>query len=140
MASRPKSLVIDGFEVRNFRFDASTDMWRFFDPHRIKIGHPECDIARFVVSLLMIPWGRSVRCWTWTAFNFGELVAEYESARGTMVHAGLLRYLLAENVAMRDFFARKTIGRMRRAVRPAAWAYRAIFFMQLREWVNKNGY
>lgn len=139
MQVRAKSIVIDGFEVRNFRFDSRRRAWIFFDPHRIRIGPAECDVARFIVSLLMLRWGRSVRCWTWTRFNVKELLRTYEEESGCELDSDLIQFFLAENVAMREHYALLTIKDMSTVVKPLAMAYRNVFFLQTRNWVAKNG-
>ncbi len=140
MARRKMVPVIDGFEVRNFRFDATRGIWMFFDPHRIRVGNPECDLARFAISLLMMPWGRTFACWIWTRFNLAQVITSYENAGGAVVDRDILRYFLEENAAMRDSFARKAVSNMRIGIRQAASAYRAVFFKQINNWIRTNGY
>jgi hypothetical protein len=136
--ARKKCLVIDGFEARNFRFDNRTNQWRFFDPHRVRRGIPECDIARFVVSLLMLTWGRSFRFWIWQDFNLEELIEVYEERTGSVVDRQVLRFFLREQTEMRKYFATKSVLSMGWPVKLVAMLYMNVFFSQIFNWTKKH--
>ena len=73
LCRRTRVIVFGGLEVRNFK-QASTDgQWRFFDPHDAVLGAPEDDFARYILSLLMIKWGRHATCQLWTRFTISSL-------------------------------------------------------------------
>ena len=111
MKERKRTLVVTGFEARNFRFDAGKAAWFFFDPHHLWQGLPEEDFARFLISLLMIK-GRRRGFRPWKDFDRSELLAMYEESAPTKLDAKLLNYFLHEQLAKRRFHAMKAIPRM----------------------------
>ena len=131
MAGRPRTLVVTGFEARNFRFDRDRDAWFFFDPHHVWIGHPEEDFARFMISLLMIR-GRRKGPHLWTGFDRFRLRDSYESLAPAKLDSTLLNYFLLEELAMRRFHATKLARRMPLAARPFVMAYTGIYYHRLR--------
>jgi hypothetical protein len=130
MADRPQTLVVTGFEARNFRFDQSRNAWFFFDPHHVWIGHPEEDFARFMISLLMIR-GRRRGLRPWTEFDRFRLRASYEDLAPAKLDDTLLNYFLCEELAMRRFHATKLARRMRGAMRAFVMAYTRVYYHQL---------
>lgn len=131
MERRPRTLVVTGFEARNFRFDQGSDAWFFFDPHHIWLGFPEEDFARFVVSLLMIR-GRRSGPRPWTGFDRFRLLVAYEALAPAKLDRTLLNYFLHEELAMRRFHSIKLARRMRAASRPFVMAYTRFYYHQLR--------
>jgi len=127
MAGRPHTLVVTGFEARNFRFDRSRNMWRFFDPHHIWIGHPEEDFARFMISLMMIRGRRSGPRY-WTAFDRFKLLAAYEAAAPCNLDRALLNYFLDEQSAKRRFYATASACNMPAARRAFDTAYTRLYY------------
>lgn len=133
-----RTLFIGGFEVRNFRFDRQRGEWLFFDPQHMLLGVPEDDFARFVISLLMINWGRGGRLLIWRAFDVDDLVATYEHASARALDRQLLNHFLRENIAMRRHFAEKALRNMRGAGRLVGRPYLTAYFLQLEKWVAKH--
>ncbi|HEY8229124.1 MAG TPA: hypothetical protein VIG31_01605 [Rhodanobacteraceae bacterium] len=130
MAGRRRTLVVTGFEARNFRFDRSRNAWFFFDPHHVWSGHPEEDFARFVISLLMIR-GRRRGLRLWTEFDRFRLRESYESIAPAKLDSTLLNYFLCEELAMRRFHATKLARRMPAAARVFVMAYTRLYYHQL---------
>lgn len=130
MAERPRTIVVTGFEARNFRFDRSRDGWFFFDPHHVWIGHPEEDFARFLISLLMIR-GRRRGLRLWTGFDRFRLRESYERLAPAELDDALLNYFLREELAMRQFHATKLARRMGGAARAFVMAYTRLYYHQL---------
>jgi hypothetical protein len=130
MADRRRTLVVTGFEARNFRFDHSRDAWFFFDPHHIWIGHPEEDFARFMISLLMIR-GRRRGLRLWTEFDRFRLREAYEKLAPAKLDGTLLNYFLREELAMRRFHATKLARRMPAATRAFVTAYTRLYYHRL---------
>lgn len=130
MAGRPRTLVVTGFEARNFRFDRSCNAWRFFDPHHVWIGHPEEDFARFMISLLMIR-GRRRGLRLWTRFNRFRLRSAYESLAPAQLDDTLLNYFLFEELAMRRFHAIKLARRTPAMARAFLMAYTRLYYHRL---------
>ena len=128
---RRPTLVVTGFEARNFRFDRDSDAWFFFDPHHVWLGLPEEDFARFLVSLLMIR-GRRSGPRPWTGFDRFRLLAAYEALAPARLDRTLLNYFLHEELAMRRFHAIKLAKRMPAAGRPFVMAYTWFFYHRLR--------
>ncbi|MDB4678626.1 hypothetical protein OAE84_00875 [bacterium] len=135
----PKTVVIDGFEVRNFRYEEKRQAWMFFDPHSVVIGLPEEDFGRFVVSLLMIRWGRRAFPELWELFDLSRLRESYERRAPRRLNDDLLRLALKEMVEMRKFFSAKTINGMAWHARGPARLYRRAFFARIEKWGAKNG-
>ncbi len=133
MEQRKRTLVVTGFEARNFRFDANRAAWFFFDPHHVWLGYPEEDFARFLISLLMIR-GRRRGPRPWTDFDRFRLLSTYEETAPANLDRKLLNYFLHEQLAKRRFYAmRKT--------RPAPLrffsdAYTRIYYRQLRRTIS----
>jgi len=134
IAERERTLFIGGFEVRNFRFDRHRDGWFFFDPQHVFLGMPEDDLARFVVSLLMINWGQGGSVRLWQDFDLRDLLAAYENAGARSLDRILLNYFLRETIAMRKRFAEKALRNMSTAKRALGRPYLAAYFMQLNHW------
>ncbi|MGH8117423.1 MAG: hypothetical protein ACREPJ_08985 [Rhodanobacteraceae bacterium] len=131
MQGRPRTLVVTGFEARNFRFDEHRNAWYFFDPHHVWRGYPEEDLARFIVSLLMLP-GRRSGPRAWTRFDRCRLLAEYEAAAPAKLDRQLLNWFLAEELAKRRYYALQSAQRMPAAGRPFGVAYTALYYHGLR--------
>lgn len=130
MACRPRTLVVTGFEARNFRFDRRRNAWLFFDPHHVWSGHPEEDFARFVISLLMIR-GRRSGLRLWTGFDRFRLRKAYESLAPAQLDDTLLNYFLCEELAMRKFHAIKLARRMPGVARAFVISYTRIYYHRL---------
>ncbi|HEX7323837.1 MAG TPA: hypothetical protein VF292_00600 [Rhodanobacteraceae bacterium] len=130
MWRRPRTLVVTGFEARNFRYDQPRATWCFFDPHHLWRGCPEEDFARFVVSLLMLR-GRRGGPRAWTRFDRGRLLAAYESLAPASLDKPLLNYFLRERLAMRRFHALRSARRLRPVARVFAVAYTRLCYRQL---------
>lgn len=130
MAGRPRTLVVTGFEARNFRFDRSRNAWCFFDPHHVWIGHPEEDFARFMISLLMIR-GRRGGPRVWTLFDRFRLLAAYETLAPFKLDRALLNYFLDEQLAKRRFHATRLARRMPPTTRPFVMAYTFVCYHRL---------
>lgn len=128
---RQRTLVVTGFEARNFRFDQDSNAWFFFDPHHVWLGLPEEDFARFLVSLLMIR-GRRSGPRPWTGFDRFRLLAAYEALAPARLDRTLLNYFLHEELAMRRFHATKLARRVPAASRPFVMAYTWFYYRQLR--------
>ena len=138
IAQRERSIFIGGFEARNFRFDSREDGWYFFDPQHMFLGMPEDDLARFVISLLMLNWGKGGSLKLWQDFRFDELVSIYEGAAARALDRVLLNYFLRETVAMRRHFAEKALRSMGAARRVLGRPYLAAYFLQLEQWVTNH--
>jgi hypothetical protein len=138
LRSRPRSLVVEGFEVRNFRREDATGRWKFFDPHNVLLGVPEQDFTQYVLSVLMINWGRNVRCRTWTRFDYPALREAYERARGEALDPLLLQYSFRRNVRVRMARALYWANRLGGVHRLGALTYAKIYFAQIRSWENDN--
>jgi hypothetical protein len=131
-----RTLCIEGFEVRNFRYDRRRRAWLFFDPQVVSRGVPENDVARFVVSLLMVTWGKGGSPRIWKHFDFGDLVSTYERAASRSVDPVLLKYFLHETIAMRRYFAEKALRGMRGMSRLLGRPYLSAYFLQLEKWAE----
>jgi hypothetical protein len=138
IGERDRTLFISGFEVRNFRFDHHRDGWFFFDPQHVFLGMPEDDLARFVISLLMINWGQGGSVRLWQDFSASDLLSIYETASGRSLDRILLNYFLRETIAMRRYFAQKALRNMRGAKRVLGAPYLSAYFMQLNRWAANN--
>ncbi|MFN9773698.1 MAG: hypothetical protein ACK54X_13890 [Burkholderiales bacterium] len=140
LRQRATRLVVRGFEARNFRMDAERGRLVFFDPHELVRGMPEEDFTRFVLSLLMIGWGRGGRPSAWTAFDLDALRVAYERASGEALDPELERYAFDLNVRMRRTHARNAIAAMPRGpTRLAATAYAWFHFRQIDAWRRRHG-
>lgn len=138
IGERERTLFISGFEVRNFRFDRHRDGWFFFDPQHVFLGVPEDDLARFVISLLMINWGQGGSVRLWQDFSVSDLLSTYETASGRSLDRTLLNYFLRETIAMRRYFAQKALRNMSGAKRVLGRPYLSAYFMQLNHWAANN--
>lgn len=130
MAARTRTLVITGFEARNFRFDRGRNTWCFFDPHHVWAGHPEEDFARFMISLLMIR-GRRSGLRLWTGFDRFRLRASYEKLAPAKLDDRLLNYFLHEELAKRRFHAVRLARRTRAMARVFVMAYTHLYYQRL---------
>lgn len=130
MAGRKRTLIVTGFEARNFRFDRSRNAWCFFDPHHVWSGYPEEDFARFMISLLMIRGRRSGPRY-WTAFDRFQLLSVYETLAPFKLDSGLLNYFLDEQLAKRRFYAMASACNPPRARRVFDIAYTRLYYHQL---------
>ncbi|MGS0999915.1 hypothetical protein [Rhodanobacter sp. UC4451_H18] len=138
IGERERTLFIGGFEVRNFRYDEEREDWLFFDPQHVYLGMPEDDVARFVISLLMINWGQGGGVTLWQGFDVEDLLAAYEDAAGFLLDGTLLTYFLRETIAMRRHFAQKALRNMAGARRVIGRPYLAGYFMQLNHWAANH--
>ena len=139
LRKRPRTIVLGGLEVRNFKQDRADGRWLFFDPHNAELGAPEDDFARYVLSLLMINWGRHAYCRIWTHFDVQNLVRLYEEARGASIDHELLGYMFQRNVAWRRSAARGLADALPWAMRAAALTYEKLYFWQIRRWGCRYG-
>jgi hypothetical protein len=139
LRQRRPTIVVSGLDVRNFKQDRPDGQWLFFDPHTAEIGVPEDDFARYILSLLMINWGRHADCRIWTKFDYCELVDIYEKTGGAPLDRALLTYMFARNVARvrSDVWAVGDWSRWLR--RAAARAYEKLFFWQVMRWGGQHG-
>lgn len=135
---RPRTLCIEGFEVRNFRFDQPRHAWLFFDPQVVSRGVPENDIARFIVSLLMVNWGKGGSPRIWRDFHVGDLISVYERAASRSIDPVLLNYFLHETIAMRRHFAERALHALHGISRIVGWPYLSAYFLQIERWVVRN--
>lgn len=134
----PRTLCIEGFEVRNFRFDQRRRAWRFFDPQIVSRGVPENDIARFIVSLLMVNWGKGGSPRIWRDFQIDDLISAYERVASRSVDPILLKYFLHETIAMRRHFAEKALRSLRGVSRILGRPYLSGYFLQLERWAARH--
>ncbi|HET9818802.1 MAG TPA: hypothetical protein VFP92_06545 [Rhodanobacteraceae bacterium] len=140
IAERERTLCIEGFEVRNFRYDRDRNAWLFFDPQVVHRGVPENDLARFLVSLLMVNWGKGGSPKIWTGFESRDLVSSYEHAASRPVDKILLNYFLHETIAMRRHFAERALRALHGVPRLLGRPYLAAYFLQLEKWVTSHGF
>ncbi|MGH8125945.1 MAG: hypothetical protein ACREPK_08870 [Rhodanobacteraceae bacterium] len=138
IAERERTLCIEGFEVRNFRYDDRRDQWVFFDPQVVHRGVPENDLARFMISLLMVNWGKGGSPKIWREFDSGDLVSAYEHASARTTDRILLGYFLRETIAMRRHFAEKALRSLHGAWRILGRPYLIAYFRQLQTWVASD--
>ncbi|HKZ09594.1 MAG TPA: hypothetical protein VJL61_02680 [Rhodanobacteraceae bacterium] len=134
----PRTLCIEGFEVRNFRFDQHRHAWLFFDPQVVSRGVPENDIARFIISLLMVNWGKGGSPRIWRHFHIGDLVSVYERAASRSTDPILLNYFLHETIAMRRHFAEKALHTLHGVPRILGRPYLSAYFLQLERWAARH--
>jgi hypothetical protein len=138
LRQKRRSIILAGFEVRNFMQDRPGGQWKFFDPHEAMLGAPEDDFARYVLSLLMINWGRNLHCRAWTHFDYPRLVRVYEAARGGHLEQDVLAYMFQRNIAARRFGARRATGKLPWFMRVAARSYEELFFRQVEKWMRQR--
>lgn len=138
IAGRERTIFISGFEVRNFRFDRPRGGWFFFDPQHMFLGMPEDDLARFVISLLMVNWGKGGSLRLWQDFDIDDLLSTYEQTSTRLLDKTLLNYFLRETIAMRRRFAEKALRAMNGARRILGQPYLAAYFLQLEKWAANH--
>lgn len=139
LSQRPRTIVLGGLDVRNFKQDRADGRWLFFDPHTAVLGAPEDDFTRYILSLLMINWGRHADCRIWTRFDLHQLLRVYEEARGASLDHSLLTYMFERNM-VRVRSDVRTFGDWSRFMRRvAARAYEEVFFWQIRRWGGHYG-
>ena len=136
--SRPKTVVIDGFEVRNFRYDDAVEEWRFFDPHRLRIGAPEEDVARFIISLLMLTWGRGGHLRIWQKFEYADVVSTYREYSEYDLDSHLMKFFLGQVISMRHCHARTAVACWPNITQWLGQLYACSFFKQIKRWVATN--
>lgn len=136
---RRRTLCIEGFEVRNFRYDQRRGAWIFFDPQVVSRGVAENDLARFIVSLLMVTWGKGGSPKIWTHFDMDDLVSTYARAASRSIDPVLLDYFLHETIAMRRHFAEKALGALRGVSQWLGRPYLSAYFVQLKKWTERTG-
>ena len=139
LSQRRPAIVLGGLDVRNFKQNRPAGRWLFFDPHVAELGAPEDDFARYILSLLMINWGRHADCRIWTQFDYRELVDIYERTRGSPLDEHVLAYMFARNIARvrTDVWA---VGDWSRWLqRAAARGYEKLFFWQVMRWGGQHG-
>ena len=136
--SPTKLPVIGGFEVRNFRRDASGILY-FFDPHKIAYGEREEDVARFIISLLMIHWGRHLKCSTWTNFSLDEIIKTYESASDHKLNRDRLQQAFTKVSNMRKSKAFSQSNNAHYLLRFPMKVYTSVFFFKISLWRKSNG-
>jgi hypothetical protein len=139
MEARRRTVVITGFEARNFRFDEKKGIWCFFDPHHLWRGLPEEDLARFVISLLMLR-GRRAGPRTWTNFDRFALLSTYEELAPDRLDRTLLNYFLREQLAKRRFHAMKAVASLSALGRLFKGAYTWLYYRRLRHAVALQGF
>jgi hypothetical protein len=134
MGERRRTIIIDGFEVRNLRFDDISQNWYFFDPHHVSLGFPEEDFARFVVSLLMINWNLKGRLHLWKNFDVSDLLLKYNSVASERLEKKLINFFLHDAIMMRKHFATKSLNNMPALKRYMGGLYLFWYFYQLKKW------
>lgn len=132
-----KTISIQGFEIRNFRYDQLSGKLVFFDPHHVYLGLPEEDFTRYILSLLMINWGRNINFLIWQKFDYAKLVKVYETTRGAKLDKLMLDYTFSLNLAMRKAHAKTSILEMNGFKKLIAYIYFQLFFLQV-DWWRKN--
>ncbi len=130
--------VVRGIELRNFRFDAVAGRWRFFDPHRCGIGARAEDLARFVVSLLMVRWGAFDGFRAWEAFDLDALLERYARAAGRPLRDADFATAFDYNLAMRRHHAERAVAVAPLWLRPAYRIYLDRHFAALDAWRVRN--
>jgi len=133
------TIVVGGYEIRNFMQDQVTGHLKFFDPHNLYYGLPEEDFARYVLSILMTNWGRQLNCLIWKKFDLKRLVKIYEEIRGVPLDKRILTYTLDLNVAMRKYYAGRAVKKMPPYVKFIGKAYKKLFFHQINTWRLSHG-
>jgi len=139
LRAHPRALVVRGFEVRNFRAERPGGEWRFFDPHQLDLAAPEEDVTRFIVSLLMLNWGRHANVLAWDGFELSRLVSVYERTRGEHLDHDVLAYTFALNTEMRRFHSRLRTAHLRGPRALAADVYGRTYFWQIERWGKRHG-
>lgn len=139
LESHPKTIVVRGFEIRNFKQDSPNGRLKFFDPHFSVIGAPEEDLSRYLVSILMLNWGKNINCLVFRKFKLAPLLETYQSIRNFSLNFRMLSYMFRFNIAMRRFYALESTKEMPHLKRLVAKAYLIVFFKQIDFWRNANG-
>ncbi len=139
LRARPRTLVVRGFEVRNLMTDRPGGALRFFDPHEIVLGAPEEDVTRFLLSLLMLNWGRHAKALAWKRFDAARLIGVYEAASGVPLDRELLAYTFALNAAMRRAHGRRAAAELGGWQAWAAALYGRAYFWQIGNWGRRHG-
>jgi hypothetical protein len=138
-AAVERVVVVDGYELRNLLVDRSSGAMYLVDPHHVSTGFPEQDVARFIVSLLMLNWGRHLNCSVWTGFEWTDLIREYRNQSGRSLDPERLAYCFAMIVAMRFYHSNRSLTRMNPVLRSIGRAYQKAFFFQVRRWGQRHG-
>jgi hypothetical protein len=139
LRTRRPTLVVRGFEVRNFMTDRPGGELRFFDPHELVLGAPEEDVTRFLVSLLMLNWGRHANVLAWRRFDAARLIEVYEAARGARLDREVLAYTFALNTAMRRAHGRRAAAELGGWKTRAGALYGRAYFWQIAAWGRRHG-
>lgn len=134
-------VVVDGYELRNLLLDSTSGEIYLVDPHAVGIGFPEEDLARLIVSLLMLNWGRHVNCRVWTGFDCIDLLQEYEKQSGRSLDGERLAYCFEMIVAMRFYHSNRSLKKIGNPlVRRIGRVYQKAFFYQVRRWGKQHGF
>lgn len=132
-------LVVEGFEVRNLFLSTSPRHLWFFDPHELAVGYPEEDMARLVLSLLMLNWGRSPRCKPWVDFSYGDMLEHYGRHAGYELRRDQMQFAFKYALELRKSNATRSIVAMVAPIRPIARLYSSLYFGQVLSWAARNG-
>lgn len=132
-----KTLISQGFEVRNLRYSSEDGNVRFFDPHILNWGMAEEDFARFIVSLLMLNW-KTRRPWIWKRFQLNRLLSSYESISVKPLSRDVLELAFRHVVAMREYHGKKRVSIAAAWIRPVMSFYCYAYFRQMRSWIKSN--
>jgi hypothetical protein len=136
----PRTLVVRGMEVRNFRRDHRDGKLRFFDLHEVFWGMPEEDVSRFVLSLLMLNWGRRTAPKPWANFDFESILAAYEQTSEISLDRKRMNYCMQLNLRMRRRNAANALTSAFMPKRLAGLAYVYLYFSGLNSWMRQNGF
>ncbi len=131
-------IVCGGFEIRNLMRDASGRL-RFFDPHHVWLGIAEHDLMRYVVSALMLDWGRRLGRGLWSGFSLEGCIAAYGRERGVAVDRQLGAYAFRLCAAMRRAHAMRRVREAPVWMRGLMHLYTLVFFGQMDRWAAKHG-
>jgi hypothetical protein len=134
------TLVVHGFEIRNVIIQGSDGSPVFFDPHDVGIGHPEDDLARYIISLLMVTWGYGGGLRIWQTFSVHDLIDRYEDQAEIAVDSARLTYFMRRALRMREHYARRSRLQLPPVVRGLGALYQLTFFEQLNRWMAKNAF
>lgn len=131
-------IVCGGFEIRNLMRDASGRL-RFFDVHHAWLGIAEHDLMRYVVSVLMLNWGRRLVRGPWSGFSLEGCIGAYERERGVAVDRALGAYSFRLCAAMRRSHAARRVAQSPIWMRGLMHLYLLVFFGQVDRWAAKHG-
>jgi hypothetical protein len=134
------TLVVHGFEIRNVMMRGSDGFPVFFDPHDVGIGHPEEDVARYIISLLMVTWGHGGGLRIWQTFSAQRVIDRYEDEAQIALDPARLTYFMRRALRMREHYARQSKSELPRVFRALGSLYQLSFFEQLKRWMAKNGF